>query len=419
MNPPGGKKFLIEISETFQAPGIPRKFIAPLVGLQPFPNLSREARILATAKEEASEPFPLVVEHRERRELCFSLKETLDHIRFERYSGARLQDPIVTRLPFDYSQLPMWMIGLAYRAMAKPLDLPKQPDYPSYPLDLSADGIFMLANGGRPVQWPESKRYAIVLTHDVDTGWLFKSAQGRYWLEAFRTAEEKNGARSAWYCVPECMHPPECRKALDSLFEKGHEIGVHGLTHDAGLAKLPPAELERKFAKAAKIMGDYGEGLGYRAPWLSRSEGMYRALSAAGFLYDASAPNADCQRNNAHSNNGCGTVFPFLHENIVLLPVTLPQDSMRLSLAKSPKAFWDWILKLAGEIKETGGVAVISTHIQPHHSANPDMLAGYETAVSELAREEEAWLTTPKEVAKHAKQALVAVLDKSGRPIYY
>ena len=342
-----------------------------------------------------------------RYEFFFDIAATLELIRYEKYPGSILQDPITTFLPFDYTRLPMWLIGMAYRMLRKPIDFKELPNFPSYPTDHSADILFFMVHGKPSILWPDQKRYAVVFTHDVDTGWIFNTPDGREWLEAFASAEERCGIRSAWYCVPCSMKTVQSEKGLNRLAQMGHEIGVHGLTHDANLPKLSLKQLQEKLTCAKEMMAPYSiEGeMGYRAPWLSRSETIYQALSASEYLYDTSSPNADCLRNNSESNNGCCTFFPFRREDLIVLPVTVPQDAMRVNLGMSPEQFWDWILNLVSKVKEVGGIAVVSTHIQPHHSANHPMLDGYRHVVSILSNDSQAWVTLPKEAAQWAQKS--------------
>jgi hypothetical protein len=133
---------------------------------------------------------------------------------------------------------------------------------------------------------------------------------------------------------------------------------------------------------------------------------MIRSLAAAGYLYDTSRPNADFFRNGALSNNGCGTMFPFLEEGLVILPITLPQDAMRENLGMAPQEFWEWVLALVEIVKAMGGMAVITTHTQPHLTANPPMLEGYEMLLRALSSDRDAWKPLPRAAAAWSRWQL-------------
>ncbi len=403
------KRYVITTDKRFLPQGFPdQPLITPLVSVRTTDGSVDYAHIVATARQEGSQKsFPIAVINSDgRKEFFFDIDASLDAIRFERYQGSSLKDSITTYLPFDYTKLPMPLIGIAYRLLSHPLDLEAMPKFPAYPLDISGDLLAFWADrafGG----WPDKKNYAILLTHDVDTAWGLETAEGEKWLESYLAAEEECGFRSAWYCVPTSVRwSQRAGKNLEALSKRGHEIGIHGFSHDANITRSALARLEELFSAAKKIMAPYGSEFGYRAPWLSRNTAMYQALSHCGYLYDTSVPNSDVQRNNPLANNGCCTLFPFKRENMVVLPITLPQDSMRLSLNMSASQFWEWIFERIQLIREMGGVAVISTHIQPHHSANEPMLAGYRTLLARLSAERTAWRTLPREAALWAQARL-------------
>ena len=384
------------------SPVTPESFVAPLAGLKRGAEAGgATGDILAYAVDAGGARHPLAVGGPDGVRLNFDLPATLDAILGETYPGAVLGTSIVNRLPFDYTRLPMWMIGLASKILGKPVDFAALPSFPSYPIDCSADLLAGLAQGNLEplsIAWPEGKKYAAALTHDVDTSWIFRHPK---WLDACCEIEEGCGMRSAWYAVPTAMDAAACRRGLARLAERGHEIGVHGLTHDPALAGEPFEVLAEKFGKARKMMAEYLDGPpGYRAPWLSRSETMRRALAAAGYLYDTSSPCSDFQRNNAESNNGCGTLHPFVRSGLVVLPITIPQDSMASAIGKGAQGFWDWCYEILQEVKARGGVAVVSTHLQPHHSANEPMQEGYRSFLQRLARDADAWLPLPREAAR-------------------
>ena len=79
--------------------------------------------------------------------------------------------------------------------------------------------------------WPEGKRFALVLTHDVET------SIGQFRCERLAELEIARGFRSAFNFVPERYHVSS--HLQEHLEEQGFEIGVHGLLHDG---KLFPRE---------------------------------------------------------------------------------------------------------------------------------------------------------------------------------
>jgi peptidoglycan/xylan/chitin deacetylase (PgdA/CDA1 family) len=398
---PRARLYTIELAPAARPlPPVPDRFVAPLVDVRD-EDLAASGDVLAHAVDASGRRQPVAARAADGVRIAFDLDATLAAIRGESYPGAELARPIVSRLPFDYTKLPMAMITAAAGLLRRPIDLAALPPYPSYPLDFSADLVAGLAGGdlvAAPVTWPRGKKYAVAVTHDVDTAWVFEHAR---WLRGCAEIEEACGIRSAWYVVPTASRSRPAREQLAWLVDRGHEIGVHGFEHDAGLPEWPEDRLTETLTRSRAALADYLAGPpGYRAPWLSRSETMYRALSAAGYLYDSSAPSADFQRGNRLSNNGCGTLFPFRRAGVLVLPITIPQDSMAACTGRSPQGFWDWAWELVERVKARGGLAVLTTHLQPHHSANAEMEAGYRSLLSRVAEDSDAWLARPRDVAE-------------------
>ncbi len=365
-------------------------------------TIPADAEVLATYSTDSINDAPLIIKKNGEVSFLFDINETTSILKEERYPGAELAFPITSRLPFDYTKFPMWFIGLMSRVLTGKADLSTLPPFPQYPMDFSAD-ILDSISGQKQVTWPEGKKYAVVFTHDVDTEWLFKNDD---WLKRYKDCEERSGIRSAWYTVPLAIKAAKTKQWLKTMHSDGHEIGAHGYDHNATLPNLPMPKLQKQLSSSFDIISSLiqSDEIGYRAPWLTRNKNLCIALQKAGYLYDTSFPTSDFQRNNPVANNGVCTVFPFVREGLPILPVSVPQDVMYISLAKAPLDFYKWINELTKEVKKTGGVAVISTHLQPHHSANEPMLEGYKYITETLGADKDAWHTTPRELIKHYKQ---------------
>ena len=75
--------------------------------------------------------------------------------------------------------------------------------------------------------WPNQKKFAFVLTHDVE------SVQGQEKCEQLMKLEQDLGFRSSFNFVPERY--PVSDKLRHKLVANGFEVGVHGLNHDGKL----------------------------------------------------------------------------------------------------------------------------------------------------------------------------------------
>ncbi|HJV66430.1 MAG TPA: hypothetical protein VJ550_11895 [Geomonas sp.] len=198
--------------------------------------------------------------------------------------------------------------------------------------------------------WPDNRRFAVVLTHDVDT------ARGHEQCGQLQKLEERLGFRSSFNFV--AAQYPVSRNLHDQLRTAGFEIGVHGLVHDRTLYESLPAFR----AQAQRINGylrDW-QAVGFRSPC------MYHNLEWLQYLdieYDASTFDTDPFEPQP---DGMGTIFPFWvagsegRRGYVELPYTLPQDFTIFILLKERGIdLWknkiDWIA-------ENGGMALINTH---------------------------------------------------------
>ena len=391
------------------------EIILPVLNASPLkPGEIPPENILLTGTDSpGSETVILAAKVNGIAEFFFDLPGTINLLKNENYPGSKINKSIVEYLPFDYTALPMKLVGLASKILSGKTELNKLPDFPAYPGDNSADLVYTFHKndpGAVILKWPENKKYCVVFTHDVDTAWIFDNREGIKWLKNFRETEESCRITSAWYCVPAAMKSENSRAEMQSLNNSGHEIGAHGFKHDPGLPFESKDKLIKKLNAARdkihEILNDT-VSLGYRAPWLSRSSVMYEALSEAGFVYDTSPPNADFNRRSLTANNGCCTFFPFLRNNILVLPVTVPQDAFIKTLGLTPAKYWEWIYFLSGKIKKAGGLINISTHIQPHHSGNGEMLKGYKWLIKQFSGDNNAWITTALTASNYAKSSLV------------
>lgn len=203
--------------------------------------------------------------------------------------------------------------------------------------------------------WPEGQKFALVLTHDVDT----KRGHDRCRLLA--DMEERLGFRSSFNFVPERYEvSPDLRSELES---RGFEVGVHGLVHDGKLYK----SREIFNLRAVKINNYLREwnAVGFRSPAMHHN---FDWIGDLNIEYDCSSFDTDPFE---PQSDGVKTIFPFLvsnktrHNVYVELPYTLPQDFTLFVLLKE-KNIDTWKRKLDW-IANRGGMALINVH--------PDYLA--------------------------------------------
>ncbi len=228
--------------------------------------------------------------------------------------------------------------------------------------------------------WPSGKKFALVLSHDVEgQGGVDKSRR-------LMELEAGLGYRSSFNFIPEGDYRVS-KELRDELTANGFEVGVHDLHHDGKLYRSR-AGFAEKAARINHYLSDWS-AVGFRSGFMLHNLDWIGDLNV---LYDASTfdtdpfePQPDC----------AGTIFPFwvprLAPSVVLsskanenglvasdyssiphsaqpyfgggyveLPYTLPQDStVFLLLRERHPDIWfqklDWIAR-------HGGMALLNLH---------------------------------------------------------
>ncbi len=198
--------------------------------------------------------------------------------------------------------------------------------------------------------WPEGKKFALVLSHDVDSIKGYKKS-----LELMKL-EQEVGFKSTFNFVPEGYNcSPEIRRAL---INNGFSVGLHGLTHD-GRVFQNRKKFDRVVPKINAYIHDW-QIKGFSSPSML---GNLDWISQLDIEYDCSTFDTDPFEPQA---NDVETIFPFIVVNssqtksFVELPYTLPQDHCLFIILKEKDiSLWqkklDWIVS-------QGGMALLNTH---------------------------------------------------------
>lgn len=209
------------------------------------------------------------------------------------------------------------------------------------------------ACAGRPpgwTGWPEGKRFALVLTHDVDT------ARGQDRCRKLMDIEKERGFISSFYFVARRY---EVSKDLrEHLTENGFGVGIHGLYHD-GKKFLSHRIFSERAVQINRYLKEW-DARGFSSPSMLRNLEWIHELDID---YDLSTFDTDPFEPQPE---GAGTIFPFLVENsvngscYVELPYTLPQDfTLFILMRENNIDIWKQKLKW---IAEQGGMALINIH---------------------------------------------------------
>jgi len=200
------------------------------------------------------------------------------------------------------------------------------------------------------ISWPQHKRFALVLTHDVET------SKGHDNCEQLMKLEMAYGFHSSFNFVPERYHVMPGLRAL--LRKNGFEVGLHGLNHDGMLFSS-----KQEFIQRARQINRYlknWNAVGFRSPAMHHNLDWIHELN---IQYDASTFDIDPFEPQP---DGMGTIFPFFvngrpdRPGYVELPYTLPQDYTLFVLMRE-KNIGIWKKKLDWIVAH-GGMALLNTH---------------------------------------------------------
>jgi hypothetical protein len=220
--------------------------------------------------------------------------------------------------------------------------------------------------------WPEGKKFALVLTHDVE------GPDGLAKCRQLMQLEKELGFRSVFNFIPEGDYAVS-RELREELVENGFEVGVHDLHHDGKLYWT-----RQDFSENARWINHYlkeWSAKGFRSGFMLHNLEWLHDLD---IQYDASTFDTDPFEPQP---DGAGTIFPFwvprpearkaeignrnaiqpsafshqlAGDGYIELPYTLPQDStLFLSLRETSPEIWlrklDWIV-------QRGGMALVNVH---------------------------------------------------------
>jgi hypothetical protein len=278
------------------------------------------------------------------------------------------------------------------------------PAFPAWPIEHSLHDLYawlfdtVTAVAGRPVPWidpwPDGRSWALVLTHDVET------AVGYRDMGLLRDGERAHGYRSSWNFVPERYDVDE--DTLNELRDDGCEIGVHGLRHD-GRDLASRRLLDQRLPAIRENATKWG-AVGFRSPGTQRS---WDLMPRLGFDYDSSYPDTDPYEPQP---GGCCTYLPFFNEQMVELPITLPQDHTVFEILQhTDGALWTG---KARDIRARGGMVLALTH--PDYARNEGVALAWKQLLDEFADDDSVWQALPREVASWWRRRAESSLHPDG-----
>jgi hypothetical protein len=199
--------------------------------------------------------------------------------------------------------------------------------------------------------WPAGKKFAFVLTHDVE------GPAGLAKCRQLMQLDKELGFRACFNFIPEGDYAVS-RELRTDLIQDGFEVGVHDLRHDGRLYQS-----RRAFSENAKWINHYLKewgATGFRSGFMLSNLEWLHELN---IQYDTSTFDTDPFEPQP---TGVGTIFPFWvqcpdsEKGYVELPYTLPQDSTMFIVLREPTPEI-WLQKLDW-IARKGGMALVNVH---------------------------------------------------------
>jgi len=281
--------------------------------------------------------------------------------------------------------------------------------------------------------WAEKKRFALVLSHDVDT------IRGHNRCLELMKAEEALGFRSCFNFVPEGY--PVSGELRQKLTERDFDVGVHGLVHDSKLFASRKTFEQRAprinhYLKEWKADGFHSPAMIRNLDWIGeldieydgstfdtdpfepQPDGVrtifpfvvYRNSGWLSTTDDRRPPTADSTNpSNSKDSSNSTNSRPFYVE----LPYTLPQDHCLFVILKEKNIrIWkeklDWIV-------EKGGMALLNSH--PDYMNFRGGKCGLEEYDASMYMEflqyvkskytGQYWQALPREMARFWKRAMI------------
>jgi hypothetical protein len=274
--------------------------------------------------------------------------------------------------------------------------------FPAWPVEDSLHGmyswLFDVVAGltGEPVPsiapWPDGFSWALVLTHDVET------QQGVDDMELLRRDERRLGYRSSWNFVPERYDVTA--ELLERTRADGCEVGVHGLRHD-GRDLASRRQLLRRLPAIRRYAESWG-AVGFRSPATQRA---WALMPLLGFEYDASYTDTDPYEPQP---GGCCTYLPFFIDDLVELPITVPQDHTLFEiLLETDTGTW---LRKAVALRDRGGLALVLAH--PDYARNSHMARAWQSLLEGLADDPTMWQPLARDAASWWRDRAASELER-------
>jgi peptidoglycan/xylan/chitin deacetylase (PgdA/CDA1 family) len=288
----------------------------------------------------------------------------------------------------------------------------------------------LIEKGLRP-EYPDGKKFAVCLTHDIDVVYpdklciIIRTAKAfshrnikesiklplcrinKKWNPCWNfreiiELEAKYNAKSSLYFL--ALRPGEkdfnykiedLKDELKFISDHGWEIGLHGGHESYNNLE----DIKEKKKRLENVLGK--EIIGYRNHYLRfKVPDTWELLSKANFKYDTTFGYSDCAgfRNGmCHPfkpyNINTGKQIDIIEIPLIVMDRTLFRDYMRLDVKKS----WELIKSLIDKVEQYNGVITILWH---NNTSIDDQGLKYYEKFLKYVSDKNAWITSGEEIYK-------------------
>jgi len=270
---------------------------------------------------------------------------------------------------------------------------------PAWPVDCSVEQIFQSlmelaipATGEPEIPfiwfWPEGKRCAAMMTHDVE------EEIGVAHCDVLMDLDDSFSVKASFQIIPEGRY--EGAEALIThIRSRGFEANVHDLDHDGRLY-----EHQELFRQRSQKINHYARKYqmeGFRAGSMHRNQEWFDLLE---FQYDMSVPTV------AHmepQSGGCCTVTPYFVGDVLELPLTTVQDhSLFYILGEHSIDLWRKQIEII-----SAHHGLISFIVHPDYivkATERRMYCQLLQHLSDMREEHDTWFALPQEINRWWRQ---------------
>ena len=289
---------------------------------------------------------------------------------------------------------------------------------------------FLIENGLK-VEYPENKKFAVCLTHDVDEIYpplhhtilssiyhiknfdfnklkdqLFWKNKGKEFspyrnFEEIMDLEEKYGAKSSFYFLATDKdirrfryNIEDLENELGSIVDKGWEVGLHGGYY----AYNDLEEIKKEKDRLEKVLGK--DVIGYRNHYLRfKVPDTWELLAKAGFKYDTTLGYDNIV---GFRNGMCHPFKPFnlnsdKEVDILEIPLNI-MDGALFGSVKSSNEAWETTKKLIDTVERYNGIITLLWHNNAFNCPFRERWIRLYKKILKYCYEKNAWMTSGEEI---------------------